>query len=223
MDFEQVIQQLESVGTAQNRKIYARHGIGENQYGVSYADLGKLQKALKKNHPLALQLWHTGNHDARILACKIADPQHADDTLLNSWVQELDNYVITDAFSEYAAKTQPAAQKIPQWTADEGEWVGTAGWNMLGTFALAQKELPADFFSPYLATIQRDIHTRKNRVRYAMNNALICIGCRGGELLESALQIAAQIGKVEVDHGETNCATPDAATYIQKTLARKKN
>jgi hypothetical protein len=28
--------------------------------------------------------------------------------------------------------------------------------------------------------------------------------------------VAAKIGKVEVDHGETDCKTPDATEYIKK-------
>jgi hypothetical protein len=33
---------------------------------------------------------------------------------------------------------------------------------------------------------------------------------------------ASRIGKVEVDHGETGCKTPDAIPYIKKAAARKK-
>ena len=54
-----------------------------------------------------------------------------------------------------------------------------------------------------------------------MNNALIAIGIRNAYLQEKALEVAEAIGPVEVDHGETNCRTPDAATYILKTIARK--
>ena len=70
----QVLQELEALGKEQTRKTYRRHGVGENQYGVSYADLGKLKKRLKTDHALALKLWASGNHDARILALMIADP-----------------------------------------------------------------------------------------------------------------------------------------------------
>jgi hypothetical protein len=54
-----------------------------------------------------------------------------------------------------------------------------------------------------------------------MNNALIAIGCRNPTLTKRALAASKRIGKVEVDHGETGCKTPDAAEYIQRTLARK--
>jgi hypothetical protein len=34
------------------------------------------------------------------------------------------------------------------------------------------------------------------------------------------LQIAAKIGKVEVEMGGTACAVPDAASYIEKSIAK---
>ena len=64
------------------------------------------------------------------------------------------------------------------------------------------ESLPDDFFEPYLALIARDIHTRKNRVRYAMNTALISIGMRSDALEQKAVAVAEQTGTVDVDHGE---------------------
>jgi hypothetical protein len=76
--------------------------------------------------------------------------------------------------------------------------------------------LPDAFFEPHLARIERDIHAEKNRVREAMNNALIAIGMRDDALEARALAVAQTIGKVHVDHGETGCKTPDALSYIRK-------
>ena len=70
--------------------------------------------------------------------------------------------------------------------------------------------------------IEREIHGRKNRVRDAMNSALIAIGIRNERLEETALAAAARIGRVEVDHGETNCTTPAATAYIRKAVARRR-
>jgi hypothetical protein len=53
-----------------------------------------------------------------------------------------------------------------------------------------------------------------------MNMSLICIGCRPG-LTKKVLAAAGRIGKVEVDHGDTSCKTPDVADYIKKTLAHR--
>ena len=70
-----------------------------------------------------------------------------------------------------------------------------------------------------LGTIEAKIHKAKNRTRYSMNSALIGIGAYNAKLRKRALQVAKNIGTVEVDHGETGCKTPDAAAYIAKTVA----
>ena len=222
MNLDQTLQQLESRGTEQNRKVYRRHGVSDNLYGVSYAHQRKLAKTIRRNHPLALELWGSGNHDARILATFIADPAQADDTLLESWVADLDSYVLTDAFAAFVGKAARCQVKAEQWRNAAGEWHGRAGWHLVSHLAMQNPDLPDAWFIAHLDTIEREIHTRQNRVRDAMNNALIAIGIRNPALESLALAAAARIGKVEVDHGQTGCKTPDAATYIQRTLARRR-
>ena len=222
MNLDQTLQQLEALGTEQNRKVYRRHGVSDNMYGVSYAHQRKLAKTIRRNHPLALELWDSGNHDARILATFIADPAQADDALLESWAADLDSYVLTDAFAAFAGKTALCQAKSEQWRNAAGEWHGRAGWHLVSHLAMQNIDLPDAWFIAHLDTIEREIHTRQNRVRDAMNNALIAIGIRNPALESLALAAAARIGKVEVDHGQTGCKTPDAATYIQRTLARRR-
>ena len=222
MTEKEVLQELESLGTEQNRKVYKRHGVGDNVFGVSYAELGKLKKRIKVDHDLAQKLWATGNHDARILATMIADPAQATDKLLESWAKDLFNYVLTNALSIFASQTPLAPKKAEKWTKAKGEWIASAGWNLLGGVAMRNKDLPDDYFENVLAVIERDIHSSRNRVKHAMNGALIAIGMRNDNLEKKALAAAQRIGKVEVDHGETGCKTPDAIAYIQKARQRKR-
>ena len=190
-------------------------------YGVSYANLNKLKKRIKRDHALAVELWEGGNHDARILATMIADPAAVTDAKLEDWVRDLDNYVVTDAFSTLVSQTVLARQKSEQWRVSPQEWVARAAWNLVAQLAMKVAPLPDAYFEKLMDIIRDEIHLSKNRVRDAMNNALIAIGIRNSELREKALSVAAAIGKVEVDHGETSCKTPDAADYIRKTLARR--
>ena len=221
MSVSLILDEMKALGTEQARKTYRRHGVRGEQYGVSYAELKKLKSKIKIDDGLATQLWSTGNHDARVLALMIADPKNADTVRLDSWVRDLENYVLTDAFSGYVAQTALAREKVEQWTQSDDEWVGSAGWNILGELASNDSNLPDGYFERYLGPIERDIHRRKNRVRHAMNGSLIAIGGRNASLEEKALAVAAVIGRVVVDHGDTNCKTPDAATYVSKLRARK--
>lgn len=226
MTLTQALQELEQLGTEQTKKTYRRHGAGENVYGVKFGDLGKLKKKIKTDHPLAVELWESGNYDARNLATMIADPGQATEEMLEGWADGLENYPHTDLLAGYAARTAPAVTLMERWTDSDNEWTGRTGWLMLAHIArdtMGHGELADGYFERYLDTIARDIHTRKNRVRDAMNSALISIGLRNAHLRERAFTVAAKIGKVEVDHGDTNCTTPDAADYIRKSVAHQEN
>ncbi|HKY04765.1 MAG TPA: DNA alkylation repair protein [Blastocatellia bacterium] len=220
MTVEDVIKELESLGTEQNRKIFKRHGMGENLYGVSSADLNKLKKRIKVDHELARRLWETGNYDARALATLIADPRLLDDGQLESWAKSLDSYAIADMFARLASRTALAKKKMERWIKSKDEWTARAGWQMLGSLARDDAGLPEDYFEPYLGIIEQKIQSSKNRVKDAMNNALISIGVRTPRLHKRAVEVARKIGRVEVDHGETGCKTPDAIPYMARMLER---
>jgi 3-methyladenine DNA glycosylase AlkD len=215
----EIMAELEAGGSPQTRKTYGRHGITEPMFGVSYALLGKLKKKIKRDHALALELWPTGNHDARVLAIMIADPAAATSAQLDQWMADCHYTALADALSGYAAQTRFAREKMEQWIQADDEWTEAAGWGILGNLAHNDPALPDEFFAPYLDYIEAHIHNAKNRVRYNMNSAVINIGLRSSALQPLAIESAGRIGYVEVDHGQTNCETPDAINYIRKTLA----
>lgn len=219
---QEALRELERFGTAQNRKVYARHGVGAEMYGVSYATLNKFRKRIKTDHKLAAALWASGNHDARILATMIADAERVTVAELNAWAKNLDNYVLTDAFSGMVARSRFARKKMEQWTKSANEWTGRTGWLVLAALAQTDPDLPNSYFEAYVETIEAEIHGRKNRVRDAMNTALIAIGLRNKALERRAVAAAKRIGTVEVDHGETSCTTPDAVDYIKRAASRSK-
>lgn len=222
MTVQEVLQELESLGTAQNRKIYRRHGACENLYGVSFANLRKMAKQLKVDHALAQQLWTTRNHEAQLLASMIADPVTVEESLVDRWISELADRIVTSEFTDFVSKTRFFQAKTEEWLDSEDEWIGRAGWQLLALLAMSDIELADSYFENHLEIIERDIHTQENMVRDAMNSALIAIGIRNPALERQALSAAKTIGKVEVDHGETSCKTPDAADYIRRTVERKK-
>lgn len=220
MTLKQTMKELESAGTEQNRKVYKRHGVKGEMFGVSYANLRRLAKSLKKNQKLATELWKTGNHDARVLATMIADPNAVDVKTLKSWVRNLDNYVLTDALSAFVSRTVFATELAESWTKLKGEWTGQAGWNLIAHIAM-NDELKSDaYFEEKLAMIEKTLRSSRNRVKHAMNGAIIAIGMRNKDLEKAAIAAAKKVGKINVDHGETGCVTPDAADYIKRAKAR---
>ena len=140
--------------------------------------------------------------------------------MLDAWVEEA-GCGASAALSNLAAESPVAIKRVAKWTKSRDEWIGTAGWHTLASLARDSDELSDDALAGYVERIEREIHAAKNRTRYAMNNALISIGIRNPKLEKKAIAAAKRIGKVEVDHGETSCKTPDAVSYIKKAVAHR--
>lgn len=227
--FAKLIAELKKQGTAQNRKVYAHHGVTGDQYGVSFAVLNSLAKSIKTDHELGMKLWETGNHDARVLATKIADPGRLKVGELDRLAKSCDSYVIADALANVVAESPHAASLAAKWIAARptpaNEYVIRAGYSTVSANLTSRRkaapddtDLPDDLLEPILDRIESTIHDMPNRTREGMNTCLICIGSYRASLRARALKVAKAIGPVDVDHGETGCKTPDAASYIAKTV-----
>ncbi|MEM8708039.1 MAG: DNA alkylation repair protein [Actinomycetota bacterium] len=211
---------LEAAGTAQNRKVYARHGASDPMFGVSYGDLGTLAKRFRGDHELAVALFATGNHDARQLAAKLTDPARMTVKLANDWARAIDCYITAEAVAGVVANSPHARGRSDQWRDKKAEWLASAGWGIVAYTAEHDIWTVADLRT-LLTQIEAEIHDRPNRVRHEMNQAVITIGLRSPALRKSAIATARRIGPVVVDHGETNCKTPEAIGYIEKTVAHR--
>lgn len=212
---------LEQAGTAQAVKIYKRHGAAEPLFGVSYANLDKLRRSIGVDHELALALWETGNHDARILATKIADPDRLGKRDLDSWVRVVDNYMQSDALADLVGRGPEADSRADKWTTSPREFVAHTGWALVGQQALRDDDRPAAYFGERIDQIEAGIKTAPNRTRHAMWMTLIAIGGRTPGLRRKAEAAAKRIGTPTVDHGQTSCTTPDALPYIERMWERK--
>ena len=222
MNKTEAMKRLKAAGTAQNRKVYARHGVSQKMFGVSCADLSKLQKTIKTDHTLAESLWKSGNHDARILATMIADPDAMTPSTFAAWAKDLDNYGMTDALAGLAVRSPHGLSCMKKWIRTNSEWTGAAGWGVLAGLVETHDGLSEKDLREYLETIETTISHRPNRVRHSMNMALICIALRSPALQTAAIAAAKRIGKVHVDHGQTGCKTPEAIPYIKRTVDHRR-
>lgn len=220
MTYQQVMNELKRMGTAQAVKIYKRHGAGDNLFGVSFANLKVLQKKIKVDHELALALWESGNADAQTFATMIADPDKFAVSSADKWVKSIHYYLLSDLLAGLVAKTSFAAKKSAQWRKSRSEFVRACGYTVLSSILVKGHTIEFEDGGSILRTIEKEIDTSPNRARHAMNSALISIGIYMPQLRDEAIATAQRIGKVTVDHGATSCKTPEAVAYIDKAVAR---
>ncbi|RKH95250.1 DNA alkylation repair protein [Corallococcus sp. AB038B] len=222
MTFEETMRELERLGTAQTRKTYLRHGAPEPVSGVNFGPLGVLKKRIGTDGALARALWASGHTEARFLATMVVDAPEMPWKELDAWAKGLDWYGLTPVFVANVVLRSPHAVKALTWTQSKSEWVGQAGWQSLSALLTKTALLAGEDLLPWLKRIEQELPGAKNRVREAMNGALIAVGgSSGGAVQAAALATAKRLGKVEVDQGDTACETPDATQYILKMQARK--
>ena len=77
-----LLAELAALGSEESRAGMARYGINTSAaYGVSIYELRRVAKRFRRDHELALALWATGNHEARLLASMVDDPAQVTELL----------------------------------------------------------------------------------------------------------------------------------------------
>jgi len=219
MKLSEVMAELKKLGSEQIRKIYQRHGAGDNVFGVKISDLKTIVKKIKGDQELALQLYETGNVDAMYLAGLVAEGGEMTKTQLNAWVKAARTQGIAEYTVAWVAAESPFACELAlKWIDSSKELVASSGWNAYsGYIAMApDDELDLKEIEKLLARAEKEIKTAPNRVRYCMNGFVIAVGSAVEPLLERAKMAAERIGKVEVDMGDTSCKVPSALEVIRK-------
>jgi 3-methyladenine DNA glycosylase AlkD len=183
--------------------------------------LGQLRKKIKVDDSLALELWASGIHDARILACMVMDTNKITRERLDAMVDVIDNYALAGELGDLIARSPLLMDVHNTWRFDAGEWRSAIGWRMVSAIA-AKEDVSLDAGHAYLAEIEAGVASAPNRTRLAMNSALIALGGYNPALYGAVVACVGRIGPIQVDHGDTGCKTPDPVVYMQKMRARQK-
>jgi 3-methyladenine DNA glycosylase AlkD len=97
----------------------ARFGIvAKSLLGVAKPRMDELARRIGRDHAVALALWETGVHDARILAGMVDDRTQLGSAQMARWVRGFDNWDVCDGTCCHLfVFAPPAWQKALQWTA----------------------------------------------------------------------------------------------------------
>ena len=219
MTTEQIMKELEKKGSETIKNIFINHGAKGPLFGVKIGDLKTIQKKVKKDHRLAMELFATGNYDAMYLAGLIADESKMSKKDIQGWVKKANSHGIIEYPVAWVAAESPYGWELGmEWIDSDDEKIAAAGWNTLaGIISMKpDNELDIETIKKLLQRIGKEIHTSPNRVRYTMNGFVIGVGCYIKALSGFATDIGKKIGEVMVDVGKTSCKVPFAPDYINK-------
>jgi 3-methyladenine DNA glycosylase AlkD len=190
-----VLRDLRAMGERRNIDGMARFGIrAKVVYGVAKPKMDELARRIGKNHDLALELWATGVHDARILAGMIDEPGQVSASQMERWVRDFDNWDVCDGtcchLFVFAA---PAWAKAVQWSRRKKEFEKRAGFALMAYLAYRDKSAPDAKYQRLLSITRREAHDERNFVKKAVNWALRQIGKRNIRLNREAIRAAERI------------------------------
>lgn len=225
MTYDKIIARLKAEANPANVAGMARYGISStNTLGISIYTLRKIAKELKKDHKLALKLWDSGFHEARILASFVEEPEKVTEAQLEKWVKDFDSWDICDQVSELIAKTSHVLKKIHEWASRDEEFVKRTAFSLIAEVGWYDKKLQDKDFEEFFTLIKDAATDERNYVKKAVNWALRNIGKRNRALNQRAVEVAREIQKM--DSKAARWIAADAlreltGEAVQKRIARK--
>ncbi len=131
----EIMTELKSRADATTKRTHVRHGAQEPCYGVKVGELKVIQKRIKRDHKLALELYKTGCSDAQYLASMICDPKLLTKADLDQWVTTANWFMVSEYSVPWAAAESPVAWEIGQeWIKSSEPVVAAAGWQTLSGY-----------------------------------------------------------------------------------------
>jgi 3-methyladenine DNA glycosylase AlkD len=216
-----ILAEMKKKGKANYQAIYERHGIPkERSFGVLVSELKKIQKTVKGDQKLAMDLYRTGMMEPMYLAGLVADGAKMSKKELQDWANGSHGLpMIAEYTVPWVATENPAARELAlEWMDSRKEAVASSGWSTYaGIVSLRpDEELDLAEIERLIERAVKEIGKAPNRVKYAGNGFVISVGSYVKPLLQRAKAAAKQLGKVVVDVGETECKVPVALEYIEK-------
>lgn len=221
-----VLRELRALGEKRNVDGMARFGIvAKKVLGVAKPRLDEVARKIGRDHALAMRLWRTGVHDARILAGMIDEPQSVTSAQMELWVRDFDNWDTCDGTCCHLfVFAKPAWRKAVLWTARKPEFQRRAGFALLAYLAYRDKLAPDGKFRKVMPLLVRAATDQRNFVRKAVNWALRNIGKRNKGLNVVAVRTAERIRRI--DSPSARWIAADAlrelrSEAVQRRLCRK--
>lgn len=131
MTLKETLARLEALGNEKMRAHNRKNGAGDNQFGVRMGDIRKLAAKIKTNQQLAIELWDTGNIDARFLAILLIKPDNLSRDEVDRMVRSANFSHVADWLNSYIVRKHPDKEALRQvWMEDADPWAARAGWSL---------------------------------------------------------------------------------------------
>jgi 3-methyladenine DNA glycosylase AlkD len=217
MTKEEVFELFEQNKNEKASKEMLRVGIkAENSFGLNMWQVRDIAKLIKTDHELALELWQSGVHEARLMASMIGDKSRLDNDLMELWVKDINSWDVCDqTMSNYFDKSPIAFDKALEWTERPQEYVKRAGFVLIATLSVHAKKEKDERFEMFFPAIIKHATDERNFVKKAVNWAIRQIGKRSLGLNTKALELCEEIRTVHPEDSTAKWIIADAIRELK--------
>jgi 3-methyladenine DNA glycosylase AlkD len=221
MDLDEAIDELRARADPSRKPGMARVGIDvTHALGVSVPIIRAIAKRAGTDHRLALALWRTGIHEARMLATLVEDPSRFTDAQLERWVRDLTSWDLCDAAADPFIASEPGRRKIREWARRPEGYVKRCAFSMIARLAVSAKTAPDREFLGYLPVIRRGATDPRNEVKKGVSWALRQIGKRNRALNAAAIEEAERL--LELGSPPATWVARDALRELRSTAVLRR-
>jgi len=195
MQANEVLVRLKALESPKDREGMARFGIKPGHaLGISMTKLRAIAKEIGRDHELALELWTSGIHEARLLATVIDDPLLVTKQQMQTWVEDFDSWDLCDqACMNLFWRTEDGVEMAFEWAERDEEFVKRASFALMARFATKRAKASDELLESFLPIIEKASDDDRNFVRKAVNWALRQIGKKNARLNQVAIECAERI------------------------------
>lgn len=221
MTHKQVMKELESHADEKVRLRYERDGAGDNVFGTPMGPVRALAKTLGTQHDLGLELWETGNYEARVLACMVLDPKQLTEKAARGMLESLEHFMLADEFVSRVLVYAPVAPALQaRWMESKKELPRRSGWKLLGGRIGRGLETDLDEDAVF-ARIEKELPAAPLRVKEGMNFCLVWMGIHLPKQRKTAIAIGERLGRWDPRPVPKGCTSSYAPEWIAAHLALK--
>lgn len=217
-----IVEELRLLANEKSKKSWMNYGAKEPCLGVKVEDMKKIQKRVKKDYQLALDLYDTGIADIQYLAGLVTDDAKMTTADLQKWIENANGDWVAEYMVPWVASESPHGRAIAlNWIESANETIASAGWQTYSSLAAIKADADLDLaeIEQLLQRVAASIHEQPDRVKTAMNSFVVGIGCYVLPLHQIAVDAAHGIGKTAIDL-EGSCKIPSASDQIKKFETR---
>lgn len=217
MTVDEVGRRLAELEDPRMRAVNERHG---DDHGVNLSKLRVLAKEVKVDHPLALELWSTGDTAARLLATLVCQPKELSAAELDAMTRGTRVPKVLDWLTSYVVKKSPHAEELRlAWLTDPQPNVAAAGWALTSDRVVRR---PAGLdLSSLLDVIESEMSGAPDRLQWAMNTCLAQIGIEHPAHRARALEIGHRLEVLKDYPTPRGCTSPYAPVWIDEMVRRR--